>query len=212
MTVYQADDEVAREAGTALALAGMRRGDVIGMNGDSAYVLACDAFSTRGVTAIHELKGRGDFATAVLIGREQTIDGIVENVTAEMRLLVEAFWPGPLTFLARPQRTLAWAANREAISVRLPANEWTREIAADLGPMVAVAASRGANKAPTSATQAAEMWGSDVPIWLASGMADPALQSTVLDCRGERLNIVRLGSLTASNLRQVVPSITMISQ
>ena len=32
MTVYQADDEVAREAGTALALASMRRGDVVGMN------------------------------------------------------------------------------------------------------------------------------------------------------------------------------------
>ena len=68
------------------------------------------------------------------------------------------------------------------------------------------------SKAPTSATQAAEIWGSEVPLWLASGMADPALQSTVLDCRGERLNIVRLGSLTASNLRQIVPSITMISQ
>ena len=53
MTIYQADDEVAREAGTVLALAGMRRGDVVGMNGDSAYVLACDAFSDRKSTRLN---------------------------------------------------------------------------------------------------------------------------------------------------------------
>ena len=211
MTIYLYDDAAAREEGTALALAGMRRGDVVGMHGDSAYVLAADAFSTRGVEMIHDLKGRGDFATAVLIGRETAIDGIVENVTADMRLLMDAFWPGPLTFLARPQRTLAWAANRDAISVRLPSNERTRSIAAELGPMVAVAASRGAHKAPTTATQAEEIWGSDVSVWLGSGVADPAQQSTVLDCRSERMNIVRLGALSSSNLRQVVPSITMIS-
>ena len=211
MTLFHHDDPAMREEGTAVALAGMRRGEVVGLNADSAYALAADAFSTRGVLGVQELKGRGDFATAILIGRETTLDGIVENVTDDMRKLMAAFWPGSLTFLARPQRTLAWAANRDSISVRIPANEWTREIAAELGPMVAVAASRGAHKAPTTATQAAEIWGSDVSHWLESGMADADLKSTVVDCRAERLNIVRLGSLSASNLRQVVPSITMIS-
>ena len=211
MTLFHHDDAASREEGTAVALAGLRRGDVVGLHADSSYALAADAFSSRGVLTVQELKGRGDFATAILIGREMAVDGIVENVTEDMRKLMAAFWPGGLTFLARPQRTLAWAANRDSISVRLPSNEWTREIAAEIGPMVAVAASRGAHKAPTTATQAAEIWGSDVPHWLDAGMADFEKKSTVVDCRGDRLNIVRLGCLSASNLRQVVPGITMIA-
>jgi tRNA threonylcarbamoyl adenosine modification protein (Sua5/YciO/YrdC/YwlC family) len=189
----------------------MRRGDVVGLNADSAYALATDAFSARGVASVQALKGNGGFATAVLVGRTVTLEGIVENVTDEMRSLVEAFWPGPLTILARPNRTLAWAANSQAVSVRMPTNEWTREIASELGPMIAIAGSRGSHKAPTSATQAAEIWGSDVPDWLSSGMANPEQVSTVVDFRGTKPNIVRLGALTASNLRQVVPSITMIA-
>ncbi len=209
MAIYTLEET--RQDGTDIALAGMRRGDVVGLNADSAYALATDAFSARGVASVQALKGNGGFATAVLVGRTVTLEGIVENVTDEMRSLVEAFWPGPLTILARPNRTLAWAANSQAVSVRMPTNEWTREIASELGPMIAIAGSRGSHKAPTSATQAAEIWGSDVPDWLSSGMANPEQVSTVVDFRGTKPNIVRLGALTASNLRQVVPSITMIA-
>jgi tRNA A37 threonylcarbamoyladenosine synthetase subunit TsaC/SUA5/YrdC len=77
--------------------------------------------------------------------------------------------------------------------------------------MVAVAASRGSHAAPTTATQGSEIWGSDVPLWLNSGAAHSDLQSTVIDVRSDRPNIVRLGSLTASTLRGVVPGITMIA-
>ena len=211
VTIYSCDIPENRNDGTAVALAGMRRGEVIGLNADSAYALATDVFSHRGVTMVQVLKGRSDFATAILVGKEVTIEGIVENVTPEMRALIDAFWPGPLTIMARPNRTLAWAANNEAISVRMPSNEWTRELASELGPMMAVAGSRGSHRAPTTATQAAEIWGSDVPDWLSSGMANPEQTSTVVDFRGSKPNIIRLGALTASNLRQVVPSITMIA-
>jgi L-threonylcarbamoyladenylate synthase len=211
MTMYQFDDETSRTDGTAIALAAMRRGDVIGLNADSSYALATDAFSPRGLKTIRSLKGRADLITPILIGRVINLEGILTKVTPEMHLLMEAFWPGPLTFLATPQPSLAWEATRDAISVRMPSNEWTRELAYELGPMVAVAASRGSHAAPTTATQGSEIWGSDVPIWLNSGAAHSDLQSTVIDVRSDRPNIVRLGSLTASTLRGVVPGITMIA-
>jgi len=211
MTVFQAEDATERADGTQLALAGMRRGDVFGLNADSAYALATDAFSLRGVQRIDVLKKNATFATPVLVGRPQMIEGIVADVTDDMRKLIDAFWPGRLTLLVRPSQTLAWGGNRGAIAVRMPTDEWTREIAGEIGALVAVAASRGAHKVPTTATQAAEIWGSEVPHWLASGSADPELLSTVIDFRGSRPNITRLGTLTASNIRGVLPTVTMIA-
>ena len=93
----------------------------------------------------------------------------------------------------------------------MPSNEWTREVISSLGPTVAVAATRSGTKAPTSAIQAAELWGSDAENWLDSGLANLDQVSTIIDFRGSKPNIVRLGALSASKLRQVVPAISMIA-
>lgn len=210
MPIYRLGDADARAQGTRAAIAGMRAGEVWGLNSDSSYALMSDAFSV-GVERIRNLKKQENFMTPILIGRPETLVGVVNKVTEEMQLLMDAFWPGPLSFVAKPNQTLAWSGTSDGITVRMPANEWTREIINSLGPTVAVAANKNGSKAPTSALQAAEVWGSDVENWLDSGLANSDLVSTIIDFRGTKPNIVRLGALSASKLRQVVPAISMIA-
>ncbi len=210
MPIYNQSDADARALGTRAAIAGMRAGEIWGLNSDSAYALATDAFSV-GVQKIVDLKKQEKFMTPILIGRKETLAGVVSKVTEEMQLLMDSFWPGPLSFIAKPNPTLAWSGSTDAITVRMPANESTLEVIGALGPTVAVAATRGGSKAPTSAIQAAELWGSDVENWLDSGLADSEQVSTIIDFRGTKPNIVRLGALSASKLRQVVPAISMIA-
>jgi L-threonylcarbamoyladenylate synthase len=210
MPIFNFSDADARTNGTRAAIAGMRAGEVWGINSDSSYALATDAFSN-GVERIRNIKKQENFMTPILIGRPETLVGVVSKVTEEMQLLMDAFWPGPLSFIAKPNQTLAWSGSNDAITVRMPANEWTREVICALGPTVAVAATRSSSKAPTSAMQGAELWGSDVENWLDSGLADTDLLSTIIDFRGTKPNIVRLGALSASKLRQVVPAISMIA-
>ena len=210
MPIFHVGDADSRTQGKRLAISGMRAGEIWGLNSDSSYALATDAFSA-GVEKIRNLKKQENFMTPVLIGRPETLVGVVSKVTEEMQILMEAFWPGPLSFIAKPNQTLAWSGSNDAITVRMPKCEWTLEVISALGPTVAVAASRGSNKAPTSAIQGAEIWGSDVDNWLDSGLADKDLVSTIIDFRGSKPNIVRLGALSASKLRQVVPAISMIA-
>lgn len=210
MPIYQIGDADSHAQGTRAAIAGMRAGEVWGLNSDSSYALMSDAFSI-GVERIRKLKKQENFMTPVLIGRPETLVGVVNKVTEEMQMLMDAFWPGPLSFIARPNQTLAWSGSNDAITVRMPSNEWTREVISSLGPTVAVAATRSGTKAPTSAIQAAELWGSDAENWLDSGLANLDQVSTIIDFRGSKPNIVRLGALSASKLRQVVPAISMIA-
>lgn len=211
MRLFEWADEESRPDLATRALAGMRAGEVWGLNADSAYALCTDAFSPGGLNRIRSLKAQGELITPILIGRDANLDGIVAHIPDEMRALVAAFWPGPLTFLVTPQPSLAWAATREAISVRMPAAESTRQLCHELGPMVAVAAGRSGFSTPTTAAQAAAIWGSDVPNWVDSGPADPELLSTVVDFRGRKPNVVRLGSVSAAQLRAVVPGVTVIA-
>ncbi len=210
MPIYQIGDADSHAQGTRAAIAGMRAGEVWGLNSDSSYALMSDAFSI-GVERIRKLKKQENFMTPVLIGRAETLVGVVNKVTEEMQMLMDAFWPGPLSFIAKPNQTLAWSGSNDAITVRMPSNEWTREVISSLGPTVAVAATRSGTKAPTSAIQAAELWGSDAENWLDSGLANLDQVSTIIDFRGSKPNIVRLGALSASKLRQVVPAISMIA-
>ncbi len=210
MPIFQLGDADSRAQGTRAAIAGMRAGEVWGINSDSSYALASDAFSI-GVERIRAMKKQEKFMTPILIGRPETLAGVVSKVTEEMQMFMDAFWPGPLSFIAKPNPTLAWSGSTDAITVRMPANEWTREIVSAIGPTVAVAATRSSSKAPTSAIQAAELWGSDVENWLDSGLADLDQVSTIIDFRGTKPNIVRLGALSTSKLRGVVPAISMIA-
>ena len=209
MTIFSQDDKT---TATQTVVSAMRAGEVVGLNADSSYALATDAFSPIGVAKIQQLKSRTDFITPILIGRTSVLDGILREVTADMKTLMDAFWPGALTIIARPQPTLAWSASSDAISIRIPQDEWTREVVTEVGMVMSVAANRGSHSAPTTATQANEIWGSDVSHWLNSGPADPALVSTMVDFRGEKPNIVRLGSLSQRDLRAVLPTVTMIAQ
>ena len=210
MTYHVIDDEN-REEITKQVVAELRAGEIWGLNADSAYSLVADAFHFKGVRALQELKGSRNLITPILIGRPTTLEGLVAEVTPSMKTLIDEFWPGPLTIVARPNPSLAWAASTDAISVRLPACEDTRELAWALGPMVAIAASRDQHPAPLTVSAAAGIWWGKVENWVDSGTADPAQVSTVVDFRGLMPNVIRLGAVSAKELRVHVPSVTMLS-
>jgi tRNA threonylcarbamoyl adenosine modification protein (Sua5/YciO/YrdC/YwlC family) len=206
--MFRPDD---RATATNVVVTAMRSGEVVGVNADSSYALATDAFSAIGTNKIFDLKDRHDAITPILVGRASVLEGILLNVSDDMRTLIDAFWPGSLTIIAKPQPTLAWNASSDAISVRMPQDEWTREVVTEVGMVMAVAATRGDRPAPTTATQASELWGSDVRHWLNTGEADPEKLSTIVDFRGEKPNIVRLGALSRAEIRRVLPSVTMVA-
>jgi L-threonylcarbamoyladenylate synthase len=210
MTIHEVTEENQAELISRI-VAEMRSGAIWGMGADSAYALCADAFSPRALASITQMRNKGEFVTPIFIGREINLDGLVDGVGDDVRALIKEFWPGPLTLLATPQPMLAWGASRDAISIRMPADEFTRAVAYELGPMVAVAASRGTRSAPTTVVQAAETWGSDVPNWVNRGELDSNLQSTVIDIRGAKPNIVRLGAISKAELRAVANTVTMIA-
>src|SRR5439155_2423131 len=84
-------------------------GELVVLPTDTVYGLGADAFDAVAVTELLRVKGRGrDVPVPVLVGSWSTIDGLVADVDARTRSLVEAFWPGALTLVVRHAPSLNW--------------------------------------------------------------------------------------------------------
>ncbi|MGA1324882.1 MAG: L-threonylcarbamoyladenylate synthase [Candidatus Nanopelagicales bacterium] len=188
----------------------LRAGEIIGVNADSSYALLADAFSHTAVPRIQNLKKSEGFVSPIMVGRAYTVQGLAE-VTSDMQLLMDAFWPGNLTLLLKPMPSLSWKASKDAISVRMPRDHFTLKLLENLGPAYVVSANAPGRNQPTTAAQAANTWGSDVKEWFNSGAIEKPEPSTIIDMREGKANITRLGSLSLAEIRKVLPSVTMVA-
>jgi tRNA threonylcarbamoyl adenosine modification protein (Sua5/YciO/YrdC/YwlC family) len=196
-----------RERAMTAALAAVRRGDLVLVPTESAYALMTDAFSARGVRKLREAKGYDPrMPLPVMVGSKSTVAGVAVGISDVARALMDAFWPGLLTIMVRPQPTLAWDLPSDApLSLRMPLHPVALALLQASGPLVATTANLPGLPAPTDVDDALGQLGDSLSIELDAGdLADPdGLPSTVLDLTGAMPRVVREGAISLAALRSV---------
>ncbi|HEX6886848.1 MAG TPA: L-threonylcarbamoyladenylate synthase [Candidatus Nanopelagicales bacterium] len=203
-------DPAERDRGLAAAATALRRGQLVGLPLDSAYGIAADAFSERGVAALREAKGRPDLSVPVMVPRIATVAGIAE-VDADARALMLGFWPGALTLVLPVQPTLAWslADGSGRIAVRMPLHPVALELLARTGPLAVAAA------APVAPEVTAITAGAAFPpdladrlaVLLDAGPLPVAPASAVVDLTGPVPVLRRPGPLHPADLLGECPTL-----
>lgn len=194
--------------GVREAVAALRRGDLVVLPTDTVYGIAADAFSPPAVDRLLAAKGRGrDLPVPVLIGSWRGLDGLAQHVTPDMRSLIEAFWPGPLTVIVRAAPSLAWdlGETRGTVAVRMPLHPVTLAVLAETGPLAVSSANRTGMPPATDAAQAREQLGSAVAVYLEAGSSGDAVPSTIVDLTGSTPEVRRQGALSLEALQAVLP-------
>ena len=206
MTTYDVRQDSTE--GVAAAVSAVQRGALAVFATDTVYGVAADAFSPAAVARLLAAKGRGrDMPVPVLVGSEISISGLAEHVTDDARILVEAFWPGPLTLIVRSAPSLAWdlGETRGTVAVRMPAHPVALSVLAETGPLAVSSANRSGMPAATTTADALRQLGEDVAVYLDSGSVESGVPSTILDLTDARPRLRRLGALTIEQLRTVLP-------
>ena len=147
-------DPVERAEGLETAVDSIRRGELVVMPVDASYGLAADAFQPAAVDALAASKGRGrDLPIPVMVGSWSGLDGLTLIVQPEVRALVEAFWPGPLTLVVEHAPSLAWdlGDDRGAVSIRMPMHPVALELLARTGPLAVSGANLAGKRVPLTA-------------------------------------------------------------
>lgn len=211
MRRYSGSDAQQRTDGTVDAVAAAKRGELVVVHGDGAYVVITDAFSSRGVERLRALKGRPDMNVPVLVGRYETVEGIAPLLGGAGRVardLMRACWPGALTVITPTQPTLAWNCTPNGtVAVRMPLHPWTLEVVRAIGP-TAVLPVQEHDAAPITDIEAAlAALGEQAAVYLDGGACLLDQTSTVIDATGERAVLVREGAFTAKYLRGLAPDL-----
>lgn len=197
-----------RERAVTAAVAAVRRGDLVLLPTETSYALATDAFSARGREALRAAKDTDESVPIpILVGRRSTVSGIAQ-VTPSAQMIIDAFWPGAVTVLLDPQRTLAWDHPEGApVALRMPLQPLTLAVLAAAGPLAVTAAALPGMQAPVEADQAWTLLGDLVSVTLDGGpvLEPDAAPSTIVDCRGGVAHVVRAGSVDEDTLRRVLP-------
>ena len=107
---------------------------------ENSYAFACDAFRADTVRQMHVLRGDPLFTAAqVIVGSVKTTEGIIRDVTPEIKGLMKKFWPGMLSLNLRPQLGLSWDLGDnnqlDRVSVRIPRAKFAKALAAQTGPL-----------------------------------------------------------------------------
>ncbi|UQX03005.1 L-threonylcarbamoyladenylate synthase [Streptomyces sp. RerS4] len=207
---YDCNDATDRKTGLREAASAVRRGELVVLPTDTLYGIGADAFSAEAVGDLLAAKGRGrNMPTPVLIGSPNTLHGLVTDFSEQAWELVDAFWPGGLTLVARHQPSLAWdlGETHGTVAVRMPLHPVAIELLTEVGPMAVSSANLSGHPAPEDCDAARAMLGDSVSVYLDAGPTPSTLPSSIVDVTGKVPVLLRAGALTAEQLREVVPDL-----
>lgn len=192
----------------AQAAAILRDGDLVAFPTETVYGLGADAFNPQAVAKIFKAKGRpSDNPLIVHIASKKDLMLVVRSVPPFARLLIDRFWPGPLT-LVLPKTGLVpkmATGGLDTVAVRMPDHPAALAlIRAAKTPIAAPSANRSGRPSPTSARHVQLDLEGRIDAILDGGPSRGGVESTVLDVTGKIPIILRPGQITPEQVEQVV--------
>ncbi len=188
------------------ALEVIRLGGLVAFPTDTVYGLAANPHSAAAIDKIYAAKDRDmSKAVAVLIGDPGHLLDIAASLTPSAEKLAARFWPGALTLILPRRADLP--ANLSAyptIGVRMPDHLFAIQLLTAAGPLATTSANlSGASDAKTAEEVSAQLDGR-LDLILDGGTCPGGVPSTVVDCTGADVRILRQGAIPAEEIFKIV--------
>lgn len=186
----------------ARALQILRAGGLVAFPTDTVYGLGALAFDGRAVESIYTAKDRPtERAIPILVGDIGDLEKVAVEIPKNAQVLASRFWPGPLTILfpKRPELPDAVSAT-STIGVRVPDHEIARALLRAAGPMAVTSANLSGQASPATADEVFVQLHGRIGLIIDGGRTPGGLPSTVVDCSGETIRILREGPITEQEM------------
>lgn len=184
----------------------VRNGGIVAVPTETYYGLGVNPFNERAVDRLLHLKGRGDGKPfLVLIGQRAQLLMLVQDISPMATVLMDAFWPGPLTILFTAHSLLPHnlTAGTGTVGVRLSSCRPLVELLSVAGPLTGTSANRAGGSPAQEASQVQTLLGDDIDLIVDAGPTPGGLPSTVVDAR-DAVRVVREGAVTRQMLQNVL--------
>ncbi|MBQ7059141.1 MAG: threonylcarbamoyl-AMP synthase [Firmicutes bacterium] len=186
----------------------LRSGQVVAFPTETVYGLGAWAFSVEGIDRVYEAKGRpSDNPLIVHVAPGMDLSKIVTEIPEKGRILMERYWPGPLTLILPKTEhvPLRVTGGLSTVAVRMPSHPAAMKLIGRTGlPIVAPSANTSGRPSPTSAQHVLEDLQGKIPLILDGGDCQVGLESTIVDLTEKIPMILRPGAITLAMLEEAV--------
>lgn len=191
----------------------LRRGEMVAFPTETVYGLGANALDESASAKIYEAKGRpSDNPLIVHISKEEQLEPLVKEIPEKARLLMEKFWPGPLTLIFKKKDTVpdGTTGGLDTVAIRMPDNAVALAmIDAAKVPIAAPSANTSGRPSPTTANHVMDDMNGRISMILDGGAVGIGIESTIVDVTGEIPMILRPGYINKSMLEKVVGEVTI---
>lgn len=187
-------------------------GSLVAFPTETVYGLGALATNADAIRSIFKAKGRpANNPLIVHIADFRELTGVAESVPTPAMALMDVFFPGPLTLILdrHPSIPDVVSAGLPTVGVRMPDHEQAVDLIRTVGcPIAAPSANLSGRPSPTTWKAVKEDLDGKISCILRGDQSPVGLESTVVDCTRENPVVLRSGSVTLEQLREVVQEIT----
>ena len=189
---------------TALKL--LHAGELVAFPTDTVYGIGTLAFNAKGAAKIYAAKERPpDKALPILLADIRDFEKVAINIPKMAIKLANAFLPGALTLILPKHPDIPDAVSSlETVGVRIPDHDFTRTLLRTTGPMAVTSANISGKNSPISAEEVYTQLKGRVSLILDGGISVGGIPSTVVDCTGKEVKILREGTTKKNDISDVL--------
>ena len=154
---------------------------------------------------LNQVKGRPENKPyTLMLSNTQDIDKYA-YVDEEVKKVINAFMPGPITLLLKRKADLPFWVTRgsDKIGIRVPDDEVTLKLISTVGkPLLVPSANKSGEKPAMDIDETKKIFGSEVDYYI-DGKAGGAKPSTIVDMY-DSIKVVRQGDITLEEIMKVI--------
>ncbi|MGM9539481.1 L-threonylcarbamoyladenylate synthase [Anaerovibrio sp.] len=191
--VVKQQREIARAAGI------LRQGQLVAFPTETVYGIGALGLDRNAVEALYAAKNRpASKAFSLQVADAGMVPRVAAYVPKTARLLMERFCPGAITVVLPKAAAVSYevTGGRDTVGVRIPAHPVALALLRAVGqPLAVPSANISGHTSPLSASDVYADMAGRLPLILDGGTCPVGVESTIVDCTGSKIKILRHGAI-----------------
>lgn len=193
----------------------IKRGGLVAFPTETVYGLGANAFDENAIRKVFKAKGRpADNPLIVHIADLKDVHRLAKKPPKIAKLLMEKFWPGPLTIVLKKKKIVPdiITGGGDTVAIRMPDNRIALSLIKSANvPLVAPSANISGRPSPTRAKDVLEDLKGKLELIINGGKTRIGIESTVIDVTVRPPLILRPGAVTLEAIEKLIGKVNLLS-